>query len=251
MEAAPQQADRARLATTSRALRRNGVLAALPPGALPTAELELLVLDQGDVLHEIGHPAETVVFPLTCVISLATGDRRQATGDGVDAVDVTTVGREGLVGLAGLLGATVHDARAVCRVPGEALRLPVGLARRLLVADVEGLAVLHRYIAGSVADLMQRIACNRLHSNERRCACWLAKTSDRVGEDSFRLTHATLATMLGVRRATVTSSLALLQREDVVRSKHGTVTVLDRTALEAVACDCYRTFARQFAIASG
>ena len=89
---------------------------------------------------------------------------------------------------------------------------------------------------------MQRIACNRAHGNEASCACWLLKTADRVGSDAFELTHATLATMLGVRRATVTDSLAVLQRNGAVRSKRGTVTVLDRTALAAAACDCYAAF---------
>ncbi|RYY06369.1 MAG: helix-turn-helix domain-containing protein [Alphaproteobacteria bacterium] len=95
-----------------------------------------------------------------------------------------------------------------------------------------------------MADLMQRIACNRAHSSEARCACWLLKTSDRVGDDAFELRHATLATMLGVRRATVTDSLARLQRTGTVRSSRGTITVLDRRALEAAACDCSAFFRR-------
>jgi DNA-binding IscR family transcriptional regulator len=97
---------------------------------------------------------------------------------------------------------------------------------------------------------MQRIACHRAHGNEPRCACWLLKTADRVGDEAFVLTHATLATMLGVRRATVTDSLSVLQREGVVRSSRGTVTVLDRAALEVAACDCYPAFRRALPLTS-
>ena len=218
-------------------VRRNSVLGALLPSGPLTGKVELVSLDPLDVVHETGEPTATVLFPLSCVVSVATND-------GDDALDVTTIGREGLVGLSGLLGAAVHDTRAVCRVPGDALRLPTSTARRLLTADADGLAVLHRYVRGTVADLMQRIACNRAHGNEPRCACWLLKTSDRVGGGSFELTHATLASMLGVRRATVTDSLATLQRHDVVRSLRGTLTVLDRSALEAAACGCYAAFSR-------
>ena len=228
---------------TVAALRRNSVLAALVSnGSLP-AEVELVGLDNLDVVHEIGQPTVAVLFPVSCVISVATRDAD-------DALDVTTIGREGLVGLSGLLGADAHDTRAVCRVPGDVLRIPIAAARQLLTADAEGLAVLHRYIRGNVADLMQRIACNRAHGNEPRCACWLLKTSDRVGDDAFALTHATLATMLGVRRATVTDSLAILQQDEVVRSWRGTVTVLERAALEAAACDCYAAFSQTLPMTS-
>ena len=229
--------------TTTAAVRRNSVLAALAPVAGLSADVRFVRLAHLDVVHEEGRPVETVLFPLSCVISLATWDAGEA-------LDVTTVGREGLVGLSGLLGGNEHDTRAVCRVPGEALQLPIGTARQLLSGDAEGLRVLHRYVRGNAADLMQRIACNRAHGNEARCACWLLKTSDRVGGDAFELTHATLATMLGVRRATVTDRLALLQRERVVRSARGIVTVLDRSALEAAACGCYAAFRRSLPMTS-
>ncbi|MGI3781034.1 MAG: Crp/Fnr family transcriptional regulator [Janthinobacterium lividum] len=218
-------------------VRRNSVLAALSSIGFLAAQVELVSLDNLDVVHEIDQPTAAVLFPVSCVVSVAARDVDEA-------LDVTTVGREGLVGLPGLLGASVHDTQAVCRVPGEALRLPLATARQLLVADPEGLAVLHRYIRGNVADLMQRIACNRAHGNEARCACWLLKTSVRTGSDAFELTHATLATMLGVRRATVTDNIAGLQRHEMVRSSRGTVTVLDRAALEAAACNCYTAFCR-------
>ena len=228
---------------TAATLRRNSVLAALSSSGSLTAQVELVRLDNLDVAHEIDQPTTTVLFPVSCVVSVAAKNAG-------DAVDVTTVGREGLVGLPGLLGASVHDTRAVCRVPGEALRLPLPAARQLLIGDAGGLSVLHRYISGYTADLMQRIACNRVHSNEARCACWLLKTSDRVGSDAFRLTHTTLATMLGVRRATVTDSLAVLQRHEVIRSSRGTVTVLDRAELEAAACDCYAAFSETLPMTS-
>ena len=225
-------------------VRRNALLAALPSSGNLLPALEVVRLRNLDVTHEIGQPTGAVLFPVSCVISIAT-----RAGD--EALDVTTVGREGLVGLPGLLGAAVHDTRAVCRVPGEALRLPVATARQLLVTGAEGLTVLHAYLRGSLADLMQRIACNRAHGNEQRCACWLLKTSDRVGDDAFELTHATLATMLGVRRATVTDSLAVLQRHDIVRSRRGVVSVLDRSRLEEAACGCYAAFRRALPLTSG
>ena len=213
---------------------QNALLAALAPDAELTAAMVMVELGVSDVVHDVGRPVEDVLFPLSCVVSLST------VGD-ADTADVATVGREGLVGLAGLLGASTHDTLAVCRVPGAALRLPIALARELLADDAAGLSVLHQYVRASMADLRQRVVCTRAHGSEQRCACWLLRTQDRVGGTTFALTHATLATMLGVRRATVSEALAGLQRRGILRSRRGTVTVLRRAALEAASCDCYAT----------
>jgi hypothetical protein len=45
--------------------------------------------------------------------------------------------------------------------------------------------------------------------------------------------------MLGVRRAGVTVAMGLLQRQGIVQSYRGRVTVMDRARLEAASCDCY------------
>lgn len=213
--------------------RSNAILIALP--GVDGEGFEPVSLGPGQTVQVAGAPADSALFPLSCVVSVGVGHPG-------DETDVTTIGREGLVGISGLLGSDTDDTRAVCRVPGAALRLPISAARRLLVDDQTGRTVLHRYVRASTVDLMRRLACNRLHTTEGRCASWLLKTSDRVGGDAFDLTHATLATMLGVRRATVTDSLASLQDRGVVRSRRGVLTVLDRASLEAAACDCHTAF---------
>lgn len=224
--------------------RRNGVLSALlpAPGSRATLGLdpgaELVRLHTCEVVHRAGQPITHVVFPVGCVVSLAAKE-------GDDTVDVTTVGREGPVGLAALLGATSWDTEAVCRVPGDALRLSAASLQRLLAGE-HGSAVTQSYVRSVVTVLEQRVVCNRSHGGDVRCACWLLQTQDRVGRDSFELSHTTLATMLGVRRATVSDSLADLQRRAVVRSRRGVLTVLDRPALAASACACYRVFRREF-----
>ncbi|RYZ31715.1 MAG: hypothetical protein EOP01_02785, partial [Propionibacteriaceae bacterium] len=78
------------------AARRNSVLAAVPLSRSLTSAMELVSLDNEDVVHTVGQPIVTVLFPVSCVVSIASRD-------GGDDLDVTTVGREGLVGLPGLL----------------------------------------------------------------------------------------------------------------------------------------------------
>jgi Mn-dependent DtxR family transcriptional regulator len=54
------------------------------------------------------------------------------------------------------------------------------------------------------------------------------------------MTHEFLAQMLGVRRASVTVTVGILQRAGFVEFRRGRVTVVDRGGLEGAACECYR-----------
>jgi DNA-binding GntR family transcriptional regulator len=74
---------------------------------------------------------------------------------------------------------------------------------------------------------------------EERCARWLLATHDRVGGDSFMLTHEFLAAMLGVRRASVTVAAGMLQQAGLIRYSRGRVTIVDRDRLEEASCECY------------
>ena len=94
--------------------------------------------------------------------------------------------------------------------------------------------------------LSQSSACNRIHSAEHRCARWLLLTHDRVGSDTFDLTHLFLSQMLGVRRATVTEIAGALQERGLIDYSRGRITVTDRAGLEAASCLCYRIIAAEF-----
>lgn len=237
-------------AAVARLVQTSGVVAALVASAelltpalsmseaAEAAGLRMVELAGSKVIHEIGQPVVDLVFPVDCVVS-------EGATEGSGTVEVTTVGCEGVVGLAGLLGATVQGTRAVCRVPGQALLIRMERARRLLATD-SGTAAVHAHTRAVMVSLMQRVVCNRAHSRDQRCASWLLQTRDRVGRDTYPLTHATLADMLGVRRATVSDSLADLQRRQAIRSVRGVLTVLDRPALEASACACHQVYRRAF-----
>jgi hypothetical protein len=45
--------------------------------------------------------------------------------------------------------------------------------------------------------------------------------------------------MLGVRRTTVTLLAQELQKKGILRYSRGRITILDRPALQAAACECY------------
>ena len=63
---------------------------------------------------------------------------------------------------------------------------------------------------------------------------------DRIQSDTMPLTQEFLASMLGVRRAGITTIAGELQRSGLIRYHHGQLSIVDRDGLEANACECYR-----------
>ena len=55
------------------------------------------------------------------------------------------------------------------------------------------------------------------------------------------MTQEMLASMLGVRRESVTDAALKLQNLDIISYKRGLITVLDRSALVSRSCECYAT----------
>jgi CRP-like cAMP-binding protein len=90
-----------------------------------------------------------------------------------------------------------------------------------------------------LAQIQQSVACNALHALEARLCRWLLQTHDCMDGDVIPLTQEFLGQMLGVRRTTVTIAARLLQSAKLIRYRRGHIQILDRKALEDIACECY------------
>ena len=98
---------------------------------------------------------------------------------------------------------------------------------------------LYRYADTSLALARLLVACNRYHPIGARLARWLLMASDRVITRDLSLTQASLADLLGVRRATINQAITPFQRRNLIRYSRGKIRILDRKRLEAAACSCY------------
>jgi CRP-like cAMP-binding protein len=221
---------------------RNRLLSVLDPDdfLLANGDLEVSHYRSGDVLYEPFEPTKFVYFPYNCVVSLIN------TVAGGNTVEVGTVGNEGMAGLAVFLDADATPNRTLVQVAGDMARLPVDEFRELADRSASFRRFLNRYTLAFLAQVSQTATCNRAHTIEERCARWLLMTHDRVGTDSFNLTHEFLAFMLGVRRAGVTVAAGILQRAGLITYKRGNIRILDRARLEEAGCDCYRIVSDEF-----
>jgi CRP-like cAMP-binding protein len=207
--------------------------------ALPEAERETLIphlraahLTVKTVLFDPGQPILYVHFPVDGVISLVT-----PLADG-NIVEVATIGNEGIVGVPLVPGGSLA-VRAISQVAGRTLRMDAAEFFKSLERLPVFRALVQKYVQALFGQISQAAACNRLHSNEERLSRWLLMSHDRVGTDTFPITHEFLGQMLGSRRATVTLSAGLLQSAGLIRYHRGRVSIVDRDGLESVSCECY------------
>ena len=87
--------------------------------------------------------------------------------------------------------------------------------------------------------------CNMFHPVEQRLTRWLLTMSDLLESADIPLTHELVATMLGVRRPTVTLVVGSLRRAGLIDERRGRITIRDRGRLEAACCECYRLLCEQ------
>jgi Crp-like helix-turn-helix domain len=62
---------------------------------------------------------------------------------------------------------------------------------------------------------------------------------DRMGADYLPLTHEFLSLMLGVRRAGVTESMNALQKQELISTVRGGITIRNRKGVERIAAETY------------
>jgi len=220
---------------------QNRLISMLPPAERKRVleRCDRVTHEMEEILARDGETMRHVYFPTTGMIS-----QIQPSESGW--IEVALVGYEGMVGVGIVLGVGKSLVTATVQAPGEFLRLPT----RAFQAEVERSARL-RKLAGAYAYVQMKqmalaAACNRFHLVEQRLARWLLMSADRTRSRRFRMTHDVLAQMLGVRRPGVTSAASALQARNLIRYNRGTMDILDRVALEAASCECYRAQAEAY-----
>jgi CRP-like cAMP-binding protein len=182
-------------------------------------------------------PDETiryVYFPRGSVVSLvvAMQDGRMLAG--------AIVGNEGLVGLGTFLSERTATELMVVQIAGHAARMSSTAFHQAVARTPSLQTLLYQYSLGLMQQLARTAACNRLHSVHHCCARWLLLAADLSGRLMLPLTHEGLASLMGVRRASISEAAAAFQRLGLIEYSQGQISILDRDGLAAAACEDYQ-----------
>jgi CRP-like cAMP-binding protein len=199
--------------TVSPGTQRNGVRRSIAPGL--------------SIAERVDSPCSYLIESGVLAISVSV--------DGTPPTCVELLGAGTLIGFQTAQGPYTASYRAISSV--EMLEIPPHLLRQAMQRHA-GLqeAYLHQ-LRERVARTELVAACNAHHSLSERCALWLLRLHAQLGA-LLPVTHAFLATMLGVRRAGISVTLENLQRGGVIRQRRGSIEILDAAALRAHACAC-------------
>lgn len=220
----------------------NLLLASLPDSDYQrlAPHLTEVFLTLGQVLHEPHDTIETVYFPNQALISIV-----HTLEDGSSA-EVGLIGNDGIWGYTVFLGGNTALGRAIVQIEGSAYKLSASI----LKAEFERGGLLQKYLLrytqAFLTQVSQTALCNRFHPIEERLARWLLLAQDYTYSDRLQLTQEFLSYMLGSRRASVTVAAGMLQQAGTIYYNRGKITILNREALEASACECYGTVKKEY-----
>ena len=196
--------------------------------------LEPVQLNEGHVIVAQGDLITFVCFPESGVTSVADV---QADGS---RVEIALIGRDGMTNSQLLLGCDEAPHEAMVQIGGgRSLRLSAEMLRIFCRERPDAHAVFLRYIHALSVQTARTLASNLRDCAEKRLSRWLLMCHDRIDGDEIRLLHEHLGRMLGVRRATVTDTLHVLEGRLAIRSTRGCIVVRDRQMLEELAGDSY------------
>jgi len=195
----------------------------------------------GQILYEPGSQLQHAYFPTTAIVSL-----HYVTESGASA-ETAGVGNEGVVGIALFMGGDTTPSSAVVQTAGHGYRLERGKLMEEFNRGGLMLRLLLRYTQALITQMNQTAACNRHHSLEQQLSRWLLLTLDRLPSNELVMTQELVASMLGVRREGITEAAGNLQRSGFIRYRRGHIAVLERSGLEATACECYAVVKKELA----
>lgn len=213
-------------------LSHNGLVAQLsqPDQASLVKCCKPSALQVGQILSTPDARHRHVYFLTDATVASVVRDGNQA------GLAVGLTGNEGAVGLQCALGLGAGTFTLLVQSPGMAWCADGDDLQRLLGRRPAMLMAFSRYMWSVSQEVAAMAACSQIQDIRARLAGWILMSDVRNGHRNLHLTHAHVADMLGVRRASVTLAAVSLKEQGLLEYQRGTIRILDRDGLEAVSC---------------
>ena len=194
----------------------------------------------GQTLAIAGDPIRTICFPEGAIAAVLDPNGGQPKALGI-------IGSEGFVGWPALLGVGEWPHMVVVRADSaSALAIQQDRLEEACRQSQRLRSLLLRFVATFMTQMSGTLVANAVRCMEHRLARWILLYHDRLGNDEIAMTHEEIGIMLGVRRASATDALHLLEGSHAIRSTRGRVVIRDRAELERIAGDAYGPAERQY-----
>jgi CRP-like cAMP-binding protein len=162
------------------------------------------------------------------------------------SAEFAITGSEGVIGVAAFLGGKCLPTQSVVLSAGHSHRLAADVLKGEFEQGGPLQHLLLRYTEALIVQTGQVAVCNRRHSLEQRLCRWLLSCLDRLPSGELTMTQELVAHALGVRREGVTEAIGDLQKAGALHCSRGRMAVLDRSALQAHACECYAVVKKEY-----
>lgn len=196
--------------------------------------LEEVGMARGDVVIRPDDPLDAVYFIDSGMVSIEERIGRRGH------IEIAVVGREGLLGWPSLLGCERSCHSAVVQGGcGSALKIGLQDFRRVCLDSPTLWVMLLAFVQTIILQMGRTIASHLDHSLDQNLARWLLMRHDRTSGDELLIRHDEIGDALGVRRASITDKMHILEGKRLVRCNRGKLVVRNRTGLERAAGEAY------------
>jgi hypothetical protein len=217
-------------------MQDNRILAGLPRVerdiVLPSCEVVRVNL--GDIIDEVGEPIRFLHFPLDAAISVTALEAHR------HMVEVALTGKEGASGSSAVQGGDRSMCTAMVQIPGTAVRM----RSAAVIGEMPRLAYFGAALARHNLLLLRQavisVGCSSYHTLPQRLSRWLKAHWYRTGIESFPFSEQFLSAQVGVEDpALVGEVLQEFQSRGILKTGRNNVTITDHDALTRQACECF------------
>ncbi len=211
--------------------RRNNILASLPPPALEALEpyLTSVSFEPDQIVLEIGQVVDYGYFPTSgfCSLQITMKDGR--------TIDTAFAGRESVLEPLAALTGQSSATRCIARTRFDAQTISTNELRGAAARQPAIFKACINYGETLLSQTRINAARCAVSLVDARLAACLLEVSDLLEAEILPLPQEVLASLLSVRRTSVTEAAGKLRNAGLIDYSRGIVTILDRVGLVALA----------------